>query len=120
MNVKFSPLRFLTRGFGGPAAVILTGGLLTFPIIVDVLRREIGNRSRDDEIVFDDDVNVYKITAVLREINSTPLNNVIYNKMTKLIVEKRIDINAALQATTAQNTSPYKIVIGDYKVVRQT
>jgi len=120
MRGRLTPYRFLTRGFGGPAAVLLTAGFLTLPIVVDVLRYELGSRPREDEFVFDDEVNIYKITAMLREINSRPLNNTVYNKMTKLIVEKKIDINVELLAATSQNTPQFKIVIGDYKVVRQT
>lgn len=119
MKVKFTPLRFLTRGFGGPAAVILTSGLLTFPIIVDDMRRAVGRADKSrDQFEFVDEFEVYKITAMLTSINENPLNNVLYNKMTKLIFEKKIDINVDLIEKTAKKSDPYKIVIGEYKIKR--
>lgn len=119
MKVKFSPLRFLTRGFGGPAAAILTGGLLTFAIIEDI-RRAIGKSNGQDQFIFEDEMSVYKISAMLVEINSRPLDNVLYNKMSKLIIEKKIGISVDLLETSSKKSEPYKIVIGEYNVKRES
>lgn len=110
---RFTPLRFLTRGFGGHASIILTGGFLTFSILVDNMRRAVGRSSSNDEFSFYDDVNVYKISAMLVSINKKPLDNSVYNKITRLIVEKKIQINAELDSIKIQNSSPYRIVISD-------
>ena len=119
MKVRFSPLRFLTRGFGGPAAVILTGGLLTLPIVVEELRRALGSTDKSkDQIVFADDFEVYKITAMLAEINRRPLDNVLYNKMSKIIFEKKVDVSVNLLENAVKKSDPYKIVIGEYKIKR--
>ena len=120
MKIKFTPLRFITRGFGGPAAVILAGGLLTLPIIVNDIRRVLGSSERADEIAFDDDINTYRITAMLTEINRRPLDNVLYNKMSKLILEKKIALSVDLAGISSKKSDPYKIVIGEYKVKRET
>ena len=50
---------------------------------------------------------------MLGSINKKPLDNSIYHKMTRLIVEKKIQINAELDSIKAQNNSPYRIVISD-------
>lgn len=115
----FTPLRIVTRGFGGPAASILTSGLLTFPILVEDLRRAIGSTDKSkDQIIFADDFEIYKLTAMLVEINKQPLDNVLYNKMTKMIFEKQIDISVSLLENVAKKSDPYKIVIGEYKIKR--
>ncbi len=119
MATRFSPLRFLTRGLGGPAAVIMTGGLLTFAIIEDI-RRTLGKSSGQDQFIFEDEMSVYKISAMLVEINSRPLDNVLYNKMSKLIIEKKIGISVDLLETTVKKSEPYRIVIGEYNVKRES
>lgn len=110
---SFSPFRFLTRGFGGPAAAILASGFITFSILVEELRNNIGRSSNKDEFTFYDDVNVYKISAMLVSINKKPLSNNVYDKMSRLIVDKKIQINAELDSIKVQNNSPYRIVISD-------
>jgi hypothetical protein len=120
MKVRFSPLRFLTRGLGGPAAAIIAAGILTFPIIVEDIRNAVGRSSKKGQFEFEDEIGVYKITAMLSEINSRPLNNVLYNKMTKLIFEKKIAVSVDLLESIAKKSEPYKIVIGEYNVKRES
>lgn len=116
---SFTPLRIITRGFGGPAGAIVASGILTFPIIVEELRRNLGQSSKDlDEFTFVDDVDIYKISAMLVEINNKPLDNVIYNKITKLVFDKKIKVNVDLLAHTSTNQDEFKIVIGEYSVKR--
>jgi len=117
MNTRFTPLRLLTRGFGGSAAVILTAGFLTFPI--DDIRRALGSTDKgNDQFVFAEDFEVYKLSAMLVEINKQPLNNVLYNKMSKMIFEKKIAISVDLLDNVPRKSDPYKIVIGEYKIKR--
>jgi hypothetical protein len=119
MKIRYTPLRFLTRGFGGPAAALLGAGILTFPIIVDEIRKNLGRRPDDKTFEFDDDINVYKIAALLKEVNSRPLDNVLYNKMTKLIFERKIRISTELIESSAKKSEPYRIVIGEHRVLRE-
>lgn len=119
MKVRFTPLRFLTRGFGGPAAAIIAAGILTFPIIVDDIRRAIGRADKtNDEFGLIDEFQVYKITAMLAMINERPLDNVLYNKMTKMIFERKIDVSVNLLENASKKSDPFKIVIGEYTVKR--
>jgi hypothetical protein len=119
MKVRFTPLRFLTRGFGGPAAAIIAAGLLTFPIIINDIRRALGSTDKShDEFGFVDEFEVYKITAMLAMINERPLNNVLYNKMTKMIFERKIDVSVNLLENASKKSDPFKIVIGEYTVKR--
>lgn len=118
MKIRYTPLRFLTRGLGGPAAALLGVGILTFPIIIDEIRKKLGRSQDDTTFEFDDDINIYKITALLKEINQKPLNNSVYNKMTKMIVEKKMTIDVELVTQASKKSDPYKIVIGEYSVKR--
>lgn len=116
---SFSPIRILTRGFGGPASAIMIRSFLSMRETVDEIRRNVvGRSSNKGEISLYDDVDVYKISAMLVSINKQPLNNKLYNKMTRLIVEKKIQINAELDKIKTQNSSPYRIVIADKPVKR--
>lgn len=120
MATTWTPLRYLTRGFGGSASIILTAGFLTFPIIIDEIRRNLGHTKSEQQFAFEDDeVNVYKISAMLTEINKRPLDNVLYHKLTKLVIEKRIQIDVDFVSHDVKKSDPYKIVIGEYKVVRE-
>lgn len=67
-----------------------------------------------------DDIDVYKIVALLTEINRQPLANPLYNKMTKLIIDKKIKINVSLIDQQARKSTPFKIVIGKYRTIRET
>lgn len=67
-----------------------------------------------------DDIDVYKIVALLTEINRQPLANPLYNKMTKLILDKKIEINVNLIDQQARKSTPFKIVIGEHRVIRET
>lgn len=92
---------------------------LDFDDVITEIRKNLGGSSSKNEFIFDDEVNIYKISAMLKSINETPLNNTVYNKMTKLIVEKKINIAVDLLETSTRNSSPYKIVMGEYKVLRE-
>lgn len=116
---NFSPIRILTRGFGGPAAAIIVRSFLSFNDTIEVIRQNVvGRSSNKDSISFYDDVGVYTVSAMLVSINKKPLNNKLYNKMTRLIIEKKIRINAKLDEIKTQNSTPYRIVIGDKPVKR--
>ncbi len=119
MSIRFTPFRFLMRGFGGPAAALVTAGILTFPIIVNDIRNSLGRSSKQGQFVFDDEMDVYKITAMLKEVNSRPLDNVLYNKMTKFVFEKKIKISTDLIAASSKKSEPYKIVIGEHQILRE-
>ena len=116
---RFTPIRHLTRGFGGSASAVLVRAFLSFDDLTDEIRKKLGGSSNKNEFIFDDEVNIYKISAMLKSINEMPLNNTVYNKITRLIVEKKINIDVDLLATTTRNSTPYKIVMGEYKVLRE-
>ena len=67
-----------------------------------------------------DDIDVYKIVTLLTEINRQPLANPLYSKMTKLILDKKIEINVNLIDQQARKSTPFKIVIGEHRVIRET
>lgn len=91
---------------------------IPLPQVLEQIKRKIGG-SKGDEFVFDDDVSVYKIVALLSEINRVPLGNPLYNKMTKLIVEKKINIDVQLVEQTARKSEPYRILIGEHRIIRE-
>jgi hypothetical protein len=116
---RFRPIRLLSRGFGGPAAAIMLRAFLNFDDVVEEIRQNVLGRSRNrDEVSFYDDVDVYKISAMLVSINKKPLDNVLYNKMSKLIFEKKINLSINLINQTGKKSDPYRIVIAEYKTTR--
>jgi len=115
----FTPFRYLLRGFGGPAAALISVGILTFPVIVGDIRQSVGrSNSSKDQYAFVDEVDIYKISAMLVSINKKPLDNVLYNKMSKLIFEKKINLSINLINQTGKKSDPYRIVIAEYKTTR--
>ena len=113
---QFSPFRVLTRGFGGPATAIL---LFSFSMkdVVETIRESV--KGDGNPLEFDDGIEIYKISTILQEINNTPLDNPLYNKITKMIIEKKIKINADLVTLVSRNSEPYRIVIGEHRVIRE-
>ena len=92
---------------------------LNFDDVVEEIRQNVLGRSRNrDEVSFYDDVDVYKISAMLVSINKKPLDNVLYNKMSKLIFEKKINLSINLINQTGKKSDPYRIVIAEYKTTR--
>ena len=69
---------------------------------------------------YDDGVTIYKISAALIEINKSPLDNPIFNRMTRLVFEKQISLSAACESVSSRDYNPYTIVIGDKKPRRGT
>lgn len=110
--------RGVTRGFGGPASGIVTMAFIPLPAVVEQIKKKLGG-SKGDEFIFDDDVSIYKIAALLTEINRVPLGNPLYNKMTKLIVDKKINIDVQLVEQTARKSEPYRILIGEHRIIRE-
>lgn len=93
---------------------------IPLPEIVEQIKKKLGGSRGDDEFIFEDDVSIYKIAALLTEINKVPLNNPLFNKMTKLIVEKKIDIDVNLVEQSSRKSEPYRIVIGEHRIIRET
>lgn len=93
-------------------------GISEYFIIVDAIKKAIRGDGADP--VLDDDISIYKIVALLAEVNRIPLANPLYNKMTKLIIEKKVEININLVEQQARKSSPFKIVIGEHRVIRET
>ena len=112
--------RGVTRGLGGPASGIITMAFIPLPDVVEQIKKKLGGSRGDDEFVFEDDVSIYKIAALLTEINRIPLNNPLFNKMSKLIVEKKIDIDVQLVDQNTRKSEPYRIVIGEHRIIRET
>lgn len=97
---------------------MVAAGISEYFIIVDAIKKAI--RGDGAEPVLDDDISIYKIVALLAEVNRVPLANPLYNKLTKLIIEKKVDINVDLVEQQARKSTPYKIVIGEHRVIRET
>jgi len=113
---QFSPFRGLTRGFGGPASGVLIAAF-SIRVVVEAIREAV--RGDGNPLDFDDGIEIYKISTMLQEINRSPLSNPLYNKITKLIVEKKIKINADLASQVSRNSEPYRIVISGHRVIRE-
>lgn len=112
-----SVFRGITRGFGGPATALLTSSF-TMQEIVNAIAEAI--RGDGEQPVLNEDYDIYKIIALLSDVNRSPLENPLYKKITKLVFEKKIKIKIDLSEQKLIKSDPYKIVIGDYKVTRGT
>jgi hypothetical protein len=99
-----------------PALIQL--GAIEYYQIVEAVKKAL--RGDGAEPLLDDDINVYKIVALLTEVNRQPLANPLYNKMTRLIIEKKVQIDAALVEQKARKSEPYRIVIGEHRIIRET
>lgn len=97
---------------------MVVAGISEYFIIVDAIKKAI--RGDGSEPVLDDDISIYKIVALLAEVNRMPLANPLYSKITKLIVEKKVEINVNLVEQQARKSTPFKIVIGEHRVIRET
>lgn len=97
---------------------MVTAGIAEYFIIIDAIKKAVRGDSADPTDY--DDIDVYKIVALLTEINRQPLANPLYNKMTKLILDKKIEINVNLIDQQARKSTPFKIVIGEHRVIRET
>lgn len=99
-----------------PALVQL--GIIEYYQIVEAVKKAL--RGDGAEPLLDDDINIYKIVALLTEVNRKPLANPLYNKMTRLIIEKKVQIDAELIEQKARKSEPYRIVIGEHRIIRET
>jgi hypothetical protein len=97
---------------------MVAAGIAEYFIVIDAIKKAI--RGDGAEPLLDDDINVYKIVALLTEVNRQPLTNPLYNKMTRLIVEKKVQIDAELVEQKARKSEPYRIVIGEHRIIRET
>lgn len=95
---------------------MVAAGVSEYFKIVKAVREALRGDSADP--ILDDGIEVYKIAAMLHEINRSPLSNPLYNKITRLIFEKRIKIDVALGQKISRKSEPYRIVIGEHKVKR--
>lgn len=99
-----------------PALIQL--GIIEYYQIIEAVKKAL--RGDGAEPVLDDDINIYKIVALLTEVNRKPLANPLYNKMTRLIIEKKVQIDAELVEQKARKSEPYRIVIGEHRIIRET
>lgn len=97
---------------------MVAAGISEYFIIIDAIKKAI--RGDGAEPTLDDDISIYKIVTLLTEINRQPLANPLYSKMTKLILDKKIEINVNLIDQQARKSTPFKIVIGEHRVIRET
>ena len=97
---------------------MVAAGISEYFEFVEAIKKAIRGDGTDP--VLDDDISIYKIVALLAEVNRIPLANPLYNKMTKLIIEKKVEINIDLVEQQARKSSPFKIVIGEHRVIRET
>jgi hypothetical protein len=111
----------VTMGMGQEGLLepaMAAAGTIEYFIIVDAVKKAL--RGDGAEPLLDDDINVYKIIALLTEVNRQPLANPLYNKMTRLIIEKKVQIDAELVEQKARKSEPYRIVIGEHRIIRET
>jgi len=71
------------------------------------------------EPYFDDDLDIYKISVMLHEVNNSPLANPLYNKISRLVFEKKFKIKAALDVNVSSKSEPLSILVSGYKVTRE-
>ncbi len=111
----------VTMGMGQEGLLepaMAAAGTIEYFIIVDAVKKAL--RGDGAEPVLDDDINIYKIIALLTEVNRQPLANPLYNKMTRLIIEKKVQIDAELVEQKSRKSEPYRIVIGEHRIIRET
>ena len=99
-------------------AMAVAGTVEYFILIVEAVKKALRGDGADP--LLDDDINVYKIVALLTEVNPQPLANPLYSKMTRLIIEKKVQIDAELVEQKARKSEPYRIVIGEHRIIRET
>ncbi len=104
------------EGLTEPAMAI--AGTVEYFIVVEAVKKALRGDSAEPQL--DDDINIYKIVALLTEVNRRPLANPLYNKMTRLIIEKKVQIDAELVEQKARKSEPYRIVIGEHRIIRET
>ena len=110
-----------TMGMGQEEATepgMVAAGAIQYFKIVESIREALRGDGADP--VFDDGIDVYKIAAMLQEVNNSPLSNPLYNKITRLVFEKKIRIKADLNEKISKKSNPFKIVIGEHRVIRET
>ena len=104
------------EGLTEPAIAI--AGTVEYFRIVEAVREAL--RGDGAEPVFDDGIDVYKIAAMLHQVNQSPLANPLFSKITRLVFEKKIKIKAVLESKISKKSNPFKIVIGEHRVIRET
>jgi hypothetical protein len=97
---------------------MVAAGISEYFIIIDAIKKAVRGDGADPTL--DDDISIYKIVTLLTEINRQPLANPLYSKMTKLILDKKIEINVNLIDQQSRKSTPFKIVIGEHRVIRET
>jgi hypothetical protein len=97
---------------------MVAAGISEYFIIIEAIRDAIRGDGADP--ILDEDFDLYKIAALLTEVNRSPLENPLYNKITRLVFEKKVKIKVGLTEQNTRKSDPYRIVIGEYKVIRGT
>lgn len=92
-------------------------GATEFFSIIEAIREALGD---GEDPVFDDGIEIYKLVAMLQYVNKDPLKNPLYNKITRLIYDKKIKIDVSLENKISRKSEPYKIVIGKHRVIRES
>ena len=121
MLVPFGNPLVVTMGMGQEDLTepgMVAAGISEYFEFVEAIKKAIRGDGADP--VLDDDISIYKIVALLTEVNRMPLENPLYSKITKLIVEKKVEINVDLVEQQARKSTPFKIVIGEHRVIRET
>ena len=121
MQVPFGNPLIVAMGMGQEELTepgMVTAGIAEYFIIIDAIKKAVRGDGADPTL--DDDISIYKIVTLLTEINRQPLANPLYSKMTKLILDKKIEINVNLIDQQARKSTPFKIVIGEHRVIRET
>jgi len=119
IRTRFSPIRHLTRGFGGPAASIVVSAFLSLSLseVLEEVSEIIGKSSKTLLPEYSDIVpDIVKIRVILEEVNRNPLGNPLIRSITSLVVRNELVIKMRLTATKSFNSSSPKIVIGEKRI----
>ena len=101
-------------------AMVLQGTSEYYRLIEAIRDALKGDGAEDTAGLFDDDISIYRIAAMLYQVNQSPLNNPLFNRISKLVVDKKVKINIDLASQVARKSEPYRIVIGEHRIIRET
>ena len=96
MQVPLGNPLILSMGMGQEQLTepgMVAAGISEYFIIIDAIKKAVRGDGADPTL--DDDISIYKIVTLLTEINRQPLANPLYSKMTKLILDKKIENSIA-------------------------
>jgi hypothetical protein len=101
-----------------PAMVLI--GTSEYYTLIEAFREALrGDGAEDTAGLFEDDIAIYKIAAMLYAVNQAPLSNPLFNRITRLVLDKKVKIDVDLTSQTSRKSEPYRIVIGEHRIIRE-